>query len=75
MTEWKITKFSDKPNEVIPIGPELFMQVRNVTFVSNEEGYSCETREVTESELKLLAKITDLEQKLYSVNTQLLNNI
>lgn len=51
------------------------MQVRNINFVSDEEGYSCETREVTESELKLLGEISDLEQKLYSTNAQLLNII
>lgn len=75
MTEWTETKFSEKPETILPVAPGLYMQVRNINFVSDEEGYSCETREVTESELKLLGEISDLEQKLYSTNAQLLNII
>ena len=51
------------------------MQVKNVNFVSDEEGYTCETREVTESELKLLNEIDVLNRKIVTTNTQLLNRI
>lgn len=73
MTEWKETTFSDKPEAVIPIGPDLYMQTRNVRHVSDEMGYMCETREVTESELKLLNEITELERIVTNTNIRLLS--
>lgn len=75
MTEWKETKFSESPDSIIKIGPGLFMQSKNVRYISEEEGYVCETREVTESELLLLNKISELEQTVTNTNTQLLNNL
>lgn len=59
MTEWQETKFSEQPDTLFKIGPGIYMQTRNVEFISDEEGYSCETRELTESEMKLLNQIAD----------------
>lgn len=51
------------------------MQTRNVKHISDEEGYSCETREVTESELILLDKISELEQTIINTNIRILNSV
>lgn len=78
MTEWKNGLFNEKPDPIIKIGNKLFMQTKNVQHTTDENGlnfYKAETREVTESELKLLGEISDLEQKLYVTNVQLLNSI
>ena len=75
MTEWKETRFAERPDSIIKIGPGLFMQTKNVRYRSEGEGYVCETREVTESELLLLNKISELEQTIASTNAQLLNNL
>lgn len=62
MTDWKETKMANKPDAIMLIGAGLFMQCRNIKFVSDEEGYICETREVSESELKLLGEIDALNR-------------
>lgn len=75
MTEWKETKFSQQPKEVMQIGPNLFMQTRNVRFVSDEEGYVCETREVTDSELRLLNELSQTQESLKNLKSVIINNI
>lgn len=70
MTEWRETKFSQQPEEKFEIGPNLFMQTRNVEFVSDEEGYTCETREVTQDELNLLQEISGLRMRVMTMNLE-----
>ena len=75
MTDWKETRFSQEPSSNISIAPGLYLQVRNVQFVSDEEGWTGETREVTGSELKLLDKISELKDIVDKTNLAILNNL
>lgn len=61
-------KSSYKPSELFQIAPELYMQTRNAAEYTEETvegekytGWTCQCREVTESELKLLNQISELE--------------
>ena len=75
MTEWRETRMANKPEPIVLIGPDLYLQTRNVTYVSPEEGYCCETREVTESELKLIGEIENLNKTVEVINEQLLKSL
>lgn len=67
MTEWQETRFSKKPEQIIDIGCELLLEVKDIEFVSDEEGWSALTREITKSELTLLNQISELREALKKV--------
>jgi len=73
-------KSSEKPSELFQIAPNLYMQTRNAKEVTEmlpgennqtSTGWVCECRKVTESEVKLLNQIIELESHATDVDLAL----
>lgn len=69
MKQWTEERCSEKPKELQPVAPDLFIQRRNITEQNHEEkdgfpeytDYVCESREITESELAMLNSISEIQ--------------
>lgn len=69
MKHWVTEVCSSQPEELQIIGPETYIQRRNITAVEHPEqdgtpaytDYKCESREITLSEYQMLASITEID--------------
>ena len=69
MKAWVTEICSNRPDELQVIGPETYIQRRNITAVEHPEqdgipaytDYTCESREITVSEYQMLASITEID--------------
>lgn len=69
MKSWVTEICSSKPEELQVIGPETYIERRNITAVEHPEqdgipaytDYQCESREISFSEYQMLASITEID--------------
>ena len=69
MKSWVTEICSSKPEELQVIGPETYIERRNITAVEHPEqdgipaytDYQCESRESSFSEYQMLASITEID--------------
>jgi len=70
MTEWKETRFSEKPDLLLRISPTKYLQTRNAKLVTDEEygdSWVCESREVGEDEIQIISTLEDQSDTLTDV--------
>lgn len=69
MKPWVTEVCSSQPEELQIIGPETYIQRRNIAAVEHPEqdgtpaytDYKCESQEITFSEYQMLASITEID--------------
>ena len=73
MTSWKEERCAERPEELQKIGDGIYLQRREIKKVTHEadetagrdayEEWTCECREITESEYELLAAVQEIDSQ------------